>query len=95
LLDPMPTHIIKAYYNLRLLKSRDFKIKLLSTLNYFRAVQRTLCNDLRELNSRDRVTGDIDFIGPTYEDGGLNNEKINELIVGVREKRGTKNKQTE
>jgi len=54
-----------------------------------------LCNDLRELNSRDRVTGDIDFIGPTYEDGGLNNEKINELIVGVREKRGTKNKQTE
>jgi hypothetical protein len=36
--DPLPTNLIKSYYTLRYLRTRDFKIKLLHTLNFFRSV---------------------------------------------------------
>lgn len=37
-LKHMPQHLITAYYVLRHMKSRDYKIKLLYCLNYFRSV---------------------------------------------------------
>lgn len=37
-LDPMKQNLVKSYYTLRLLKSREFKAKLIQALNYFRGV---------------------------------------------------------
>ena len=49
---------------LKYLRARDSKIKLLYTLNMFRAVQKRLTVELREMGSRDRVMGDCIFLGP-------------------------------
>jgi len=38
LILPVPPHIVKGYYILRYLKARDFKIKILNALNYFREI---------------------------------------------------------
>jgi hypothetical protein len=53
-----------ALYILKYLKARDSKIKLLYTLNAFRAVQKRLCLELREMGSRDRVLGDSVTVHP-------------------------------
>lgn len=38
LIDPIPHHIVKGYYLLWYLKSRDRKIKIMNALNYFREI---------------------------------------------------------
>ena len=59
--------LVKNYYALRLLKSRDYKHKLLSLVNYFRAVQRILALDLKEHLTREKSTGDRgDLIEPHF-----------------------------
>ena len=40
------------------MKSRDYKIKLLYCLNYFRSIQKRLMLDLREFGTRERIYGD-------------------------------------
>lgn len=40
------------------MKTRDTKIKLLSVLNYFRAIQRLLTFDMKEFYSRERSLGE-------------------------------------
>lgn len=68
--DPIPTHMVKAYYALRFLKSRDLKIRLLHTLNYFRSVQKRLSIDLKELLSRTRnplEPSEAEVIIPQFE----------------------------
>lgn len=57
-LKHMPQHLITAYYVLRHMKSRDYKIKLLYCLNYFRSVQKRMMLDLREFGTRERIYGD-------------------------------------
>ena len=42
LIEPIPVHIVKGLYMLRYMKARDFKTKLLNTLNYFREIQKRL-----------------------------------------------------
>ncbi len=54
----MPQHLITAYYILRHMKSRDYKIKLLYCLNYFRSIQKRMVLDLREFGTRERIYGD-------------------------------------
>ena len=59
--------LVKNYYSLRLLKSRDYKQKLLSLVNYFRAVQRILAFDLKEHVTREKSLGEEkDVIEPHY-----------------------------
>jgi len=40
LIDPIPYHIVKGYYLLRYLKSRENKIKIMNALNYYREIQK-------------------------------------------------------
>jgi hypothetical protein len=40
------------------MKSRDYKIKLLYCLNYFRSTQKRMALDLREFGTRERIYGD-------------------------------------
>jgi len=63
----MPQHLITAFYVLRHMKSRDYKIKLLYCLNYFRSVQKRMMLDLREFGTRERIYGDQvqPFVAPT------------------------------
>jgi hypothetical protein len=51
------------------LRARDVKTKLLYTLNAFRAIQRRLALELREMGSRDRVMGDAKIVQPTEKGG--------------------------
>ena len=66
LIEPISAHVIKAYYTLRLLRSRDIKIKLLHTLNYFRSIQKRLTLDVKEYYTRERAIGDIDIVPPQF-----------------------------
>jgi len=66
ILEPMPVHMIKAYYQLRLLKSRDLKLQLIHTLNYFRSVQKRLSHDVREFTTRDRAMGGVEIIDEAF-----------------------------
>ena len=52
--DPIPVNLIKGYYQLRYLKSRDHKIRLLHALNYFRSIQRKLTLDLKDIFTLNR-----------------------------------------
>ena len=54
----LPQHLINAFYNLRHMKARDYKIKLLYCLNYFRAIQKRMALDLKEFGTRERIYGD-------------------------------------
>ena len=49
------------------LKARDHKIRIVSYLNYFRAIQRRFALDMREFGSRERVMADTEFIPPSTE----------------------------
>lgn len=53
-----------ALYILKYLKARDSKIKILYSLNVFRAIQKWLTLELREMGTRDRVMGDCNLIAP-------------------------------
>lgn len=64
LLD-VPHHLLFSFYVLQYLSARDSKIKLLYTLNVFRAIQKRLTLDLREVGTRDRVMGDCNIAPPT------------------------------
>lgn len=66
-IDQLNLSLVKNYYSLRLLKSRDYKRKLLSLVNYFRAVQRILALDLKEHTTREKGIGDEkDVIEPHF-----------------------------
>ena len=41
------------------LKAKERKVTLLYVLNAFRSVQKQLALEMRELGTRDRVTGDV------------------------------------
>jgi len=68
--DPLKQTLVKSYYTLRLLKSRETKAKMIQALNYFRAVQKRLAHDVREFYSRERALGGQKFeealIGPQF-----------------------------
>lgn len=53
LIEPIPHHIVKAYYLLRYIKTRDKKIKIMNALNYMREIQKKLTLEMMELGSRD------------------------------------------
>jgi hypothetical protein len=53
---------------LKYLKARDHKLKLLYILNGFRAVQKRITLEMREMGTRDRVMGDSIFLGPVEID---------------------------
>ena len=55
LIESIPVHIVKGLCMLRYMKARDFKTKLLNTLNYFREIQKRLTWNMMEMNSRDRI----------------------------------------
>lgn len=65
--DPLNQSVVRNYYTLRLLKTRECKIKLLSIVNYFRAIQRTLALDLKEFVTREKAIGETkDGIEPHF-----------------------------
>ena len=67
--------LVKNYYSLRLIKSREYKQKLLSLVNYFRAVQRILAFDLKEHITREKSLGEEkDLIEPHYGRDGENRQ---------------------
>lgn len=37
-IDPLKQHLVKSYYTLRLLKTRELKARMIQALNYFRGV---------------------------------------------------------
>jgi len=81
-IDPMKQHLIKSYYSLRLLKSREIKARLIQALNYYRGVQKRLAHDVREFFTRERGLGgqyvDEALIGPQFgtdEQGNLKAKK--------------------
>lgn len=59
------------------MESRDAKIKIQYSLNYFRAIQKRLMLDLREFGTRERILGDVSdpFIAPEEAD-----QKITETL---------------
>ena len=66
--------LVKNYYSLRMLKSREYKHKLLCVVNYFRAVQRVLTLDLKEHVTREKALGERkDLIEPHF---GKDSENI-------------------
>ena len=66
-IDQLNMSLVKNYYSLRLLKSREYKHKLLSLVNYFRAVQRILAFDLKEHVTREKSIGESkDLIEPHF-----------------------------
>lgn len=67
LLETTPSHFVKVLYLMQHLKARDHKIRIISYLNYFRAIQRRFALDMREFGSRERVMADTDFIPPSTE----------------------------
>jgi isopenicillin N synthase-like dioxygenase len=65
--DALTQNLTKAFYTIRVVKTRDYKIKLLSVVNYFRAIQRILALDVREFMTREKAMGDkIDMIEPHF-----------------------------
>jgi len=66
-IDILNVSLIKNYNSLRLLKSREYKQKLLTIVNYFRAVQRILALDLKEHVTREKAVGErADLIEPHF-----------------------------
>lgn len=59
-----------AYYLLQVLSAREHKTSLLYTLNQFRAIQRRLTIEMRELGTRDRVLGDARLEMPMEQRSG-------------------------
>jgi hypothetical protein len=53
-----------AKYLVECLNARENKTKLLHILNAFRAIQRRLALELREMGTRDRVLGEAELIRP-------------------------------
>jgi len=64
LIDPIPHHIVKGFYLLRYLKSRDRKIKIMNALNYYWEIQKWLTLDMMELGSWDWIDGENEKIYP-------------------------------
>jgi hypothetical protein len=60
----IPQHLLFANYLLQCLSAREQKTKLLYTLNTFRAIQRRLTLELREMGTRDKVLGDAFVVKP-------------------------------
>ncbi|CDW82479.1 UNKNOWN [Stylonychia lemnae] len=60
----VPQHLLFSLYMLKYIKARDSKIKLLYVLNAFRAIQKRMVIELREMGTRDRVMGDVMFVSP-------------------------------
>ena len=66
-IDQLNQSLVKNFYSLRLLRSREIKQKLTSLVNYFRAVQRILALDLKEHVTREKAVGDRgDLIEPHF-----------------------------
>lgn len=63
-LHEIPNHLLCAQYMLQTLNAREQKTKLLYTLNAFRAIQRRITLELREMGTRDRILGDRDESNP-------------------------------
>jgi hypothetical protein len=89
-------HLLFSNYLLTCLKARDHKTELLYTLNAFRAVQKRIAIELRELGSRDRVTFDCNIVKPKEKtgsgihnldeaDGDTNNENM--IQSGIQSKK--------
>lgn len=55
----LPIHLVQSHNTLRYMESRDTKIKIQYSLNYFRAIQKRLMLDLREFGTRERILGDV------------------------------------
>lgn len=47
-IDAVNESLIKSYYCLRILRTRDIKVRLIHVLNYFRSIQKQLCNELKQ-----------------------------------------------
>ena len=72
-LQEIPQHLLFANYLLRCLDAREQKTKLLYTLNSFRAIQRRITLELREMGTRDRVLGDAHLVKPMEQGVGKPN----------------------
>lgn len=53
-----------SLYMVKYLRAREARVKLLYTLNMFRAVQKRLTLELREMGTRDRVMADCFYLSP-------------------------------
>ena len=70
---------------LKYLKAREYKIKLLYTLNAFRAVQKRVTLEMREMGTRDRVMGDCMYLGPMENPGEALNSTAQKRATTDRE----------
>ena len=60
----VPHHLVLSQKYLNALKAKFNKTKILYTLNAFRSIQRRICFELREMGTRDRVMGDVNYVKP-------------------------------
>ena len=60
----LPQHLLMSLYMVKYLRAREARVKLLYTLNMFRAVQKRLTLELREMGTRDRVMADCFYLSP-------------------------------
>jgi len=67
-------HLLFALYIMRYSKARDSKIKLLHTLNAFRAVQKRLAVEMMQMGTRDRAMTDC-YVQSPLEDMGNQEEE--------------------
>ena len=60
----VPQHLLFSNYLMNHLKAKDRKCNLLYVLNGFRAIQKRIALELREIGTRDRVMGDCNLVKP-------------------------------
>lgn len=72
----VPQHLLFSHYLMTCLQARDAKTKLLYTLNAFRAIQKRITIELRELGTRDRVMGDCNSVKPSERKGAAAVDEI-------------------
>lgn len=75
-LHETPQHLLFAHYLMQCLHARASKTKLMYTLNAFRAIQKRLTLELREVGSRDRVMGDANIVKASEKDAVVTNDDV-------------------
>lgn len=87
-LHEIPQHLLFAKYLVECLNARENKTKLLHILNAFRAIQRRLALELREMGTRDRVLGEAELIRPMEGRAGQEKDEEDAKLM----KKGTNTK---
>lgn len=66
----LPPQCIKSLYTLRMIKSRNYKQRLLDILNVYRSIQKRLAYDMSDIGTREEIRPDMNLTSyPKGKDG--------------------------